>query len=79
MFALKFSSLNLDSSVIDRWATGPNDYWPSIQAGLSVLPVEINSVSERIADQCKRDEAIVNEHFDMLVDLLQGYQVVFFK
>lgn len=54
---------------------GPNDYWPRIQVGLADLPMEMNALSERMKEQCKRDNEVINEHLDMLVELLQGYKV----
>lgn len=70
-----FSTLGSDSTTVDRWATGPNDYWPRIQVGLADLPLEMNALSERLKEQCKRDNEVINEHLDMLVELLQGYKV----
>ncbi|UJR08914.1 hypothetical protein I4U23_013167 [Adineta vaga] len=67
-------ALSSDSTSIDQWATGANDYWPAIQLGLADLPVEMNAVSERIQEQCKRDDDVINDHVDMLIDLLQGYK-----
>ncbi|CAF4506320.1 unnamed protein product [Rotaria sp. Silwood2] len=66
-------TIGSDSTSIDRWATGPNDYWPTIQVGLSNLPVEIDAISERINEQYKRDDEVINDHFDLLIELLQGY------
>ena len=73
-----FRALGSDPSSIDRWATGPNDYWPRIQVGLADLPMEMNALSERVKEQCKRDDEVINEHLDMLVELLQGYKVNLF-
>lgn len=70
-----FRTLGSDPTTIDRWATGPNDYWPRIQVGLADLPVEMNALSERMKEQCQRDNEVINEHLDMLIDLLQGYKV----
>ena len=67
--------MSTDTSNIDRWATGPNDYWPAIQIGLASLPAEINALSERLNGQVQRDNELINEHLDMLVDLLEGYKV----
>ncbi|CAF3528936.1 unnamed protein product [Rotaria sp. Silwood1] len=67
-------TLGSDSTSIDRWATGPNDYWPTIQIGLGNLPVEINAISERINEQYKRDDEVISDHLDMLIELLQGYK-----
>jgi hypothetical protein len=67
--------LSNDAALVDRWATGPNDYWPAIRIGLGTLPVEINAVAERILEQYKRDDQILSEHLDLLIDLLQGYKV----
>lgn len=72
-------TLSADTSNIDRWATGPNDYWPAIQIGLASLPAEINAVSERLNGQVQRDSELINEHLDMLVDLLEGYKVSWMK
>ncbi|CAF3690560.1 unnamed protein product [Rotaria sordida] len=66
-------ALASDSTSIDRWATGPNDYWPTIQIGLGSLPIEINAISERVNEQCKRNDEVINDHLDMLIELLQGY------
>lgn len=68
-------TLSADATIIDRWATGPNDYWPSIQIGLTDLPVEMHAVAERLQEQRKRDDDVINDHLDMLIDLLQGYKV----
>jgi hypothetical protein len=68
-------TLGSDSTTIDRWATGPNDYWPTIQIGLADLPVEINAISERMKEQYKRDDEVINDHVDLLIELLQGYKV----
>jgi hypothetical protein len=35
----------------------------------------MNAVSERIHEQCKRDDDVINDHLDMLIELLQGYKV----
>ena len=70
-----FRTLGSDPTTVDRWAMGPNDYWPRIQVGLADLPMEMNALSERIKEQCKRDNEVINEHLDMLVELLQGYKV----
>lgn len=35
----------------------------------------MNALSERMKEQCKRDNEVINEHLDMLVELLQGYKV----
>lgn len=68
--------MSSDSSTIDRWATGPNDYWPAIQLGLATLPNEMNSLSQQLTTQSKRDDELITEHLDMLIDLLEGYKVV---
>ena len=67
--------ISADTTEVERWATGLNDYWPTIQSGLVELPVEINAVSERIYEECKREDDVINDHLDMLIDLLQGYKV----
>ncbi|CAF3308812.1 unnamed protein product [Rotaria socialis] len=67
-------TLGSDSTNVDRWATGPNDYWPTIQTGLGSLPIEVNAISERMNEQFKRNDQVISEHLDMLVDLLQGYK-----
>ncbi|CAF0978841.1 unnamed protein product [Adineta steineri] len=69
-----FQALSSESTNIDRWATGSNDYWPTIQVGLADLPVEMSAISERIHEQCKRDDEVISDHLDMLIDLLQGYK-----
>ncbi|CAF1157950.1 unnamed protein product [Rotaria sordida] len=66
--------LGSDSTTIDRWATGPNDYWATIQIGLTDLPSEMNAISERINERYKRDDEVINDHFHLLIDLLQGYK-----
>ncbi|CAF1173442.1 unnamed protein product [Rotaria sordida] len=63
-----------NSTTIDRWATGPNDYWATIQIGLTDLPSEMNAISERINERYKRDDEVINDHFHLLIDLLQGYK-----
>ncbi len=68
-------TLGSDPTTIDRWATGHNDYWPRIQIGLVDLPVEMNALSERMNEQYKRDDEVINDHLDMLIELLQGYKV----
>lgn len=68
-------SITADTTEVQRWATGLNDYWPTIQNGLGELPVEINAVSERIYEECKREDDMINDHLDMLIELLQGYKV----
>ena len=60
---------------MQRWATGLNDYWPTIQTGLVELPIEMNAVSERIREECIREDEVINDHLDMLIELLQGYKV----
>jgi len=70
-----FRTLASDPTTIDRWSTGLNDYWPKIQVGLTDLPVEINALSERMNEQCKRGDEVINDPLDMLVELLQGYKV----
>ena len=67
--------ISTDSTQIEQWATGLNDYWPSIQSGLVELPVEINAVAERMHEQCKREDEMINDHLDMLIELIQGYKV----
>ncbi|CAF2111609.1 unnamed protein product [Rotaria magnacalcarata] len=67
-------TLGSDSTNVDRWATGPNDYWPTIQTGLGSLPIEVNAISQRMNEQFKRDDQVISDHLDMLVDLLQGYK-----
>ncbi|CAF5095423.1 unnamed protein product [Rotaria sp. Silwood1] len=66
--------LGSDSTTIDRWATGPNDYWATIQIGLTDLPSEMNAISERINERYTRDDEAINDHFHLLIDLLQGYK-----
>ncbi|CAF0967319.1 unnamed protein product [Adineta ricciae] len=67
-------TLSTDSTKVDRWATGANDYWPLIQLGLAQLPVEMGAVSERLQEQYRRDEDIINDHLDLLIDILYGYK-----
>ncbi|CAF4298706.1 unnamed protein product, partial [Didymodactylos carnosus] len=59
---------------VDRWALGVNEYWSTIQKGLSQLPMELNAVAERITEQYKREDELISDHIDMLIDLLQGYK-----
>ncbi|CAF4600482.1 unnamed protein product [Rotaria sp. Silwood2] len=66
--------ISTDSTRIERWATGLNDYWPTIQSGLVEIPVEINAVAERINEECKHEDEVINDHLDMLIELLQGYK-----
>jgi hypothetical protein len=67
--------ISTDSTEIERWATGLNDYWPSIQTGLVHLPVEINAIAERLHEECKHEDEMINDHLDMLIELIQGYKV----
>ncbi|CAF3561160.1 unnamed protein product [Rotaria sp. Silwood1] len=66
--------ISTDATPIERWATGLNDYWPTIQGGLVELPFEINAVAERINEECKHEDEVINDHLDMLIELLQGYK-----
>ncbi|CAF0891827.1 unnamed protein product [Rotaria sordida] len=66
--------ISSDSTRIERWATGLNDYWPTIQGGLATLPFEINAVAERINEECRYADEVINDHLDMLIELLQGYK-----
>ncbi|CAF0924773.1 unnamed protein product [Adineta ricciae] len=66
--------ISTDSTQVQRWATGLNDYWPTIQTGLVELPIEMNAVSERIREECIREDEVINDHLDMLIELLQGYK-----
>ncbi|CAF3308914.1 unnamed protein product [Rotaria socialis] len=66
--------ISTDPTRIERWATGPNDYWPTIQTGLTELPIEMNAVAERINEECKREDEVINDHLDMLIELFQGYK-----
>ncbi|CAF0927168.1 unnamed protein product [Adineta ricciae] len=66
--------ISTDSTEVQRWATGLNDYWPTIQTGLVELPIEMNAVSERIREECIREDEVINDHLDMLIELLQGYK-----
>ena len=68
-------TLGSDATTVDRWSTGSNDYWPTIQIGLADLPVELNAISERMKEQYKRDDELITDHVDMLIELLQGYKV----
>lgn len=70
-----FRALGTDLTTIDRWATGPNDYWPRIQQGLTSLPAEMNKLSVQIKDQYQRVDEIIADHLDALIELLQGYKV----
>ncbi len=70
-----FRLISTDSTQVERWATGLNDYWPTIQNGLVELPVEINAIGERINEEGKYEDEIINDHLDMLIELLQGYKV----
>lgn len=70
-----FRLISTDTTRIERWATGLNDYWPTIQNGLCELPIEVNAVAERINEECKREDEVINDHLDMLIELLQGYKV----
>jgi hypothetical protein len=70
-----FRLISTDSTQVERWATGLNDYWPRIQNGLVELPVEINAIAERINEECKHEDEVINDHLDMLIELLQGYKV----
>jgi hypothetical protein len=67
--------ISTDQTQVERWATGLNDYWPTIQSGLIELPIEINAVGERINEECKHENEVINDHLDMLIELLQGYKV----
>lgn len=67
--------ISTDATPIERWATGLNDYWPTIQTGLVSLPVEINAIAERLLEQCKREDEMITDQLDMLVELIQGYKV----
>lgn len=67
--------ISTDETRIERWATGPNDYWPTIQTGLVQLPYEISAISERLHEACRNEDDIINDHLDMLIELLQGYKV----
>ena len=67
--------ISTDSTRIERWATGLNDYWPTIQSGLVELPTEINAVAECFNEGYKWEDEIISDHLDMLVELLQGYKV----
>ena len=71
-----FRALGTDLTTIDRWATGPNDYWPRIQQGLTNLPAEVNKLSLQIKDQYQRVDEIIADHLDALIELLQGYKVI---
>ncbi|CAF1110489.1 unnamed protein product [Didymodactylos carnosus] len=66
--------LSSDPTVVDPWAMGVNEYWSIIQTGLSQLPIELNAVSERMNEQYKREDELMSDHVDMLIDLLQGYK-----
>ncbi len=44
--------------------------------GLVDLPVEMNAISGRMTEQCKCDDEVINDHLDMLIELLQGYKVI---
>jgi hypothetical protein len=35
----------------------------------------MNALSERMNEQYKRDDEVINDHLDMLIELLQGYKV----
>lgn len=70
-----FRLISTDSTQIERWATGLNDYWPTIQKGLLDIPVEINAIAERIHEEGKHEDEMINDHLDMLIELLQGYRV----
>jgi hypothetical protein len=35
----------------------------------------MHALSGRIEEQCKRDDEVINEHLDMLIELLLGYKV----
>ena len=67
--------ISTDSTQVERWATGLNDYWPTIQRGLVDIPIEINAIAERINDECKCEDEMINDHLDMLIELLQAYKV----
>jgi len=69
--------LSTDSTKVERWATGLNNYWPTIQTGLTELPAEVNAVAKRINEACQCEDEIINDHVDMLIELLQGYKVEF--
>ena len=69
--------ISTDSTQVERWATGLNDYWPTIQTGLAEVPVEINAMAERIQEGSKCEDQMINDHLDMLIELLQGYKVKF--
>jgi len=70
-----FRLISTESTQVERWATGLNDYWPTIQNGLIELPIEINAIGERINEECKCEDDIINDHLDMLIELLQAYKV----
>ncbi|CAF0910447.1 unnamed protein product [Didymodactylos carnosus] len=70
----QIQSLSTDTTEVDRWALGVNEYWSTIQKGLSQLPMELNAVAERITEQYKREDELISDHIDMLIDLLQGYK-----
>jgi hypothetical protein len=36
----------------------------------------MNAISGRMTEQCKRDDEVINDHLDTLVELLQGYKVI---
>ncbi len=37
--------------------------------------MEVNAVAERINEECKCEDEIINDHLDMLIELLQAYKV----
>ena len=37
--------------------------------------MEITALAERINEQCKRDDDVIDDHLDALIELLQGYKV----
>jgi hypothetical protein len=74
-FNYLFRLISTESTQVERWATGLNDYWPTIQNGLIELPIEINAIGERINEECKCEDDIINDHLDMLIELLQAYKV----
>ena len=67
--------LSSDTTRVERWATGLNDYWSRIQSGLVELPIEINAIADRLYEQTKNEDEMINDHLEMLIELLQGYRV----
>ncbi|XP_064631538.1 sorting nexin-8-like isoform X2 [Lineus longissimus] len=70
----ELSSLSSDSTVLTSWATGANNTWSQLKAGFKKICIEFAAISDKSAEKAKREDELVSEVVNILLDLVVAYR-----